>query len=133
MHGSLTSGGGAAGSTYRNIVLTNIGSHACTSGGFGGVSYVDSPQGQPIGAPAQRRGGHSMHLLVLRPGERIVAQLQETNSANYDPGTCRSARATGLRVFPPNQKASLFLRHGATACRNPKVKLLSIQPFHFAP
>ncbi|MDQ6934743.1 MAG: DUF4232 domain-containing protein [Actinomycetota bacterium] len=132
MHGSLTRGGGAAGSTYSDIVLTNIGGHACTSGGFAGVSYVDSPHGPSIGAPAERRDAHAMHLLVLRPGARIVAQLQETNSANYDPGTCRSARATGLRVFPPNQKASLFLHHGATACRNAKVKLLSIRPFHLA-
>jgi hypothetical protein len=127
---SLEGGDGAAGSTYYQLVLTNTGDQACTTGGFGGVSFVGGGDGTQIGAAAVREQKHRARTIVLQPGGKATATLQEAEAANYDESTCRPRPADGLRIYPPNNTESLFVKqHGAVGCENHKVQLLFLRPY----
>jgi hypothetical protein len=126
---SLTGGEGAAGSTYYSLRLTNISAKPCTTGGFGGVSLVAAPSGAPIGAPADRMNKNQVKRLTLRPGAHAGATLRVVDAANFPRSACRPVTAKGLRVYPPNETRSAFVAHPLTACRSPKVHLLSLSPF----
>jgi hypothetical protein len=130
LHLSLVPGGSAAGSSYVQLVLTNTGHRACRTGGFSGVSFVGHGNGTQVGAPAVRQQPGKAHTIVLHPGQKATATLQETDALNYPRTRCHPTAVDGLRVYPPNQTASLFVRQdGATGCANPKVQLLFIQPW----
>jgi hypothetical protein len=122
---SLERGDGAAGSVYWQLVMKNQSDHACTTGGFSGVSYVDKGDAQ-IGSPA-RWSGHK-ELIVLDPGAAASATLQETDAMNYPTGKCEPTPASGLRVYPPRQTDSIVLLHSSTACADAKVHLLTLSP-----
>lgn len=121
-------GGGAAGSVYRTLVLTNVSSTPCTSAaGFPGVSYVDDTSNEQIGAAAVRSGENSSPggVFVLEPGQSVVAELKETRAENYGE-RCEPHQATKLLVYPPEDLESLAIPHDVLACENPNVELLSI-------
>jgi Protein of unknown function (DUF4232) len=129
---SLSLGDGAAGSTYYSLRLTNRSQQPCRTGGFGGVSLVRTPTGAPIGAPADRMQQGAARPITLQPGARAEATLRETNAGNYPKSRCRPVPATGLRVYPPNDTRSAFVRHATTACRSGAVHLLSLAPYRQA-
>ncbi|MCC3267508.1 DUF4232 domain-containing protein [Arthrobacter gengyunqii] len=121
-------GGGAAGSVYRTLVLTNVSSEPCTSAaGFPGVSYVDDTSNDQIGAAAVRSGEDAAAggSFVLEPGQSVVAELKETRAENYGQ-ECEPHQATKLLVYPPEDLQSLEIPHEILACENPNVELLSI-------
>ncbi len=127
---SLGAGDGAAGSTYYQLVLTNTGAQPCRTGGFGGVSFVGGGNGTQIGAAAVRVQKRRARSFVLQPGDRATATLQESEAGNYDASTCHPTPADGVRVYPPNNTESLFVKQdGAVGCKNPKARLLFLQPY----
>lgn len=112
--GSLTQFGGAAGTTYTNIVLTNHSSVPCTIQGWPGVSFVGGGNGTQIGASAvlDRSSAHATQTVA--PGRAVYALLAITGS-NAD--QCDPKTADGLRVYPPGQRTSLFIAHSySEAC-----------------
>jgi Protein of unknown function (DUF4232) len=125
---SLGPGEGAAGSTYFPLRLTNVSPHPCRTGGFGGASLVGA-RGALLGAPADRVQKGKVRVLVLRPGGRAEATLQETNAENYSAAKCRPAPAKGFRVYPPNETRSAYLPHPTTACASSAVHLLTLTPY----
>jgi hypothetical protein len=126
----LLPGEGAAGSTYYTLRMTNASSVLpCRTRGFGGVSLVAAPHGRPIGAPADRTQPAKARLVVLQPGEHADATLREVNAENYPSGRCHPKRASGLRIYPPDETRSTFVAHGTTACRAEDVHLLSLTPY----
>jgi hypothetical protein len=127
---ALVGGQPAAGSVYSKLVMTNTSDHVCSTGGFAGVSYVGHGNGTQIGAPARRISAHQVQTLLLHPGASAVAALQEANARNYPPVRCGPTPADGLRVYPPNQTAAVYIRHPTLACSKNGVDLLSLAPFH---
>ena len=123
-----TIGGGAAGSVYRSLVLTNMSAAACTAApGFPGVSYIDAA-GEQIGAAAVRSDGAAAgDALVLEPGQSAVSELRETRAENYGE-ECVPHPATQLLVYPPEDLESVAIGHETVACENPNVELLSVGP-----
>lgn len=121
------SGGGAVGSVYMKLNLTNNGSEPCMLSGFPGVSFNAGAAGAPIGAPAVRDGSASVVDVVLAPGQTGSVALRYTHAGNY-PG-CAMANAAGLRIYPPEDTASLFLPQPTKACSNSDSKLPAIGPF----
>lgn len=114
---------GAAGSAYTPFIFTNAAMHPCTLTGFPGVSFVDSPTGDPIGAPADR--DTSKPTVTLGINEKASAMLRITVAGNYG-DKCQKVTAAGLRIYPPDNTDSLFFPWEDSACANTDVHLLEI-------
>ena len=122
-----STGGGAAGSIYEKLILTNSGSAPCILEGFAGVSLTADASGAPIGEPATRETTTPVTKIELAPGKAAWAELRYTQAGNY--GDCTKVAAAGYRVYPPNDTASLFIAEPHDACSNAGIKLLSITAF----
>ncbi|MFD4182470.1 DUF4232 domain-containing protein [Rhodococcus sp. NPDC058514] len=118
---------GAAGSTMIPLVFTNIGGRTCLLDGFPGVSYVAEERGPEVGAPATR-SGPGFGPVELTSNGKATAQVRAIQVANYPAEACEPTPVTGLRVFPPNAYASLFLPLPGTGCSkaSPEVNQLEV-------
>jgi uncharacterized cupredoxin-like copper-binding protein len=130
--GSLTAttdstGGGAAGSVYMQLIVTNSGTEPCLLKGFAGVSLTAGANGAPIGAPATRDDSTPVTAVLLAPGKAGAATLRYTQAGNYP--DCKRTAAAGFRVYPPNDTASLFVAQPRDACSNTGINLLTIGAF----
>lgn len=121
------SGGGAAGSVYMKLNLTNTGTAPCLLRGFPGVSLTAAAEGEPIGAPATRDETNPVVDVLLAPGQTGTAVLRYTQAGNYS--DCTPVAAAGYRVYPPEDTASLFLPQPINACSNANIALLSVGAF----
>ena len=121
------SGGGAAGSVYMKLNLTNKGTEPCLLKGFAGVSLVADATGAPIGAPATRDDSAAVVEVLLAPGQTGTAVLRYTQAGNYM--DCSPVDAAGYRVYPPEDTDSLFLPQPTKACSNAQITLLTIGAF----
>ena len=118
-----TPGGGAAGSAYRTLVLTNTSEAACSTGGFPGVSSLD-PTGGQVGAPAARTDAVPVPV-ILQPGQAAAAELRETQARNYGEA-CLLTETAALLVYPPEDTAALQVPHASVGCANEDITLLTI-------
>jgi len=130
--GSLTattdsSGGGAAGSIYMQLIVTNSGTEPCLLKGYAGVSLTAGADGEPIGAAATRDDSTPVTDVLLAPGKAGAATLRYTQASNYP--DCTRTPAAGFRVYPPDDTASLFLAQPLDACSNTEINLLTIGAF----
>lgn len=107
----------AAGTVAFPIVFTNAGSGPCVVEGFPGVSYATGPDSEPVGAPAARDGG-SAGPVRLAPGEQASSLVFAADVHNIPPDRCRPVAVPGLRIYPPDNTASVYLDRAATACGN---------------
>ncbi|MEV8438480.1 DUF4232 domain-containing protein [Actinosynnema sp. NPDC051121] len=98
---------GAAGTVYREVVFTNRGLRTCVLRGFPGVSYVDA-DGNQVGAAAVRVGERGPSL-TLPHGAAGIADVGFAQVDNFDPDACRKTPVWGIRVFPPDETAPLYL------------------------
>ncbi|MDA3650155.1 DUF4232 domain-containing protein [Saccharopolyspora indica] len=119
---------GATGGRYAPLIFTNISSHNCVIQGFPGVSYVGGDDGHQVGADAYRDGKKG-GAVNMAPGDKASAMIKFTTVENYDPAECRLEVAKGLRIYPPQETASLFIpfdyeQHG---CANAEKSQLSVQ------
>ncbi|WP_091254995.1 DUF4232 domain-containing protein [Arthrobacter sp. ok909] len=122
-----STGGGAAGSVYMKLIVTNSGTEPCLLKGYAGVSLTAGADGEPIGAAATRDDATPVTDVQLAPGQAGVATLRYTQAANY--GDCTRTPAAGFRVYPPEDTASLFLAQPLDACSNTEINLLTIGAF----
>ena len=122
-----STGGGAAGSVYMKLILTNSGTEPCLLKGFAGVSLTADANGAPIGAAAARDGSTPAADVLLAPGQAGAATLRYTQAANY-PG-CSRTTAAGFRIYPPEDTASLFIAQPRDACSDADTALLTIGVF----
>ena len=114
-------GGGTAGTTYRQAVLTNHSAHACTIGGFPGVSLVDADD-QQVGKPAEHTGP-SGATITLAPGQAAASAVGFPNPSNLQGGTCTET-SFNLKVYPPGQTSALQVALAAQACPGFSVQAL---------
>ena len=121
-----STGGGAAGSVYMQLLLTNSGSEPCVLLGFAGVSLTAGADGAPIGAAAARDTTPATEVL-LEPGQAGAATLRYTQARNYP--DCTVVPAAGFRIYPPEDTASLFIAQPRDACSNADINLLTIGAF----
>ena len=126
--GSIDStGGGAAGSVYMTLILTNSGTEPCLLKGFAGVSLTADANGAPLGAAAARDESTPAAEVLLEPGQAGAATLRYTQARNYP--DCTVVPAAGFRIYPPEETASLFLAQPRGACTNAGINLLTIGAF----
>jgi hypothetical protein len=115
LRGSLGTPQGAAGSVIQTLILTNVGTRTCELRGFPGVSYVAGSDGHQVG-PAAAMSGPRGGEVVLAPGKAAGAEMQLVNVANYDAAVCKPTPVLGLRVYPPDATASLYIERAGTGC-----------------
>ena len=124
----LSNAQGAAGSRLADITFTNTSSTQCTLKGFPGVSAVTNDDGTQLGPAAERESGQETTTVTLEPGHSARASLKMTNIGVLDPASCQPQAADGLRVYPPGETASAFIRvTGLEGCAG-DANYLSIQP-----
>lgn len=116
---------GYAGGVIVTLVFTNATGAACTLYGYPGVSLVSSAQTQ-IGLAA-KRSGTAVKLITLAPGATASASLQIVDALNFPSTTCDPVKAAYLRIYPPNQTASVLLTNTSQTCSKP-VQTLTINP-----
>jgi hypothetical protein len=115
-----------AGQYYSKLVFTNVSGTTCTLTGFPGVSYVKQG-GVQSGNAAVRTGGHVTTVTLHAHGGKASAVLHDANGiGGYDPSQCQLSSAEGLRVYPPNQKAALFIPWKHDHCAGASVHSLTI-------
>jgi hypothetical protein len=108
-------GGGAGAGMSQNHIglqLSNVGSSSCTLYGYPGVSWVAGADGHQVGAAAQRQSdnsGSAEQTVTLAPGAVASAPLDIVDAAVIPPSECKPVPVLGLRVYPPGEKAALFL------------------------
>ena len=112
-------GQGYAGGVYENIVFTNTSSASCTLYGYPGVSLVSGPPYAQIGLAAKRDTTAPVKLITLAPGAAANALLQIVDALNFPTATCAPAKATAIRVYPPNQTASVIIPSTSEGCAQP--------------
>lgn len=117
-----TMGNGAAGTTYYNLEFTNLSGHACKLVGYPGVSGIGL-SGRQLGSAASRDGAHAPATVTLASGTTVnmvgttaTVILAITDVANFPAASCHPVTAAGLRVFPPNQRASKLIPFPFRAC-----------------
>ena len=108
-------GGGAGAGMSQNHVglqLRNTGSSSCTVYGYPGVSWVAGADGHQVGAAAARQanvGGDAEQAVTLAPGAVASAPLDIVDAAVRTRSECKPVPVKGLRVYPPGEKAALFV------------------------
>jgi hypothetical protein len=129
---SFRARGAAAGSLFGVLRYRNVTTHACRTGGYGGLSFVGHHDGRQIGAAAVRAPGAPVRSFVLWPGQRAVSKVQIAQTANYDTSLCRPRRVDGFRVYVPDAYVSLFVPYQTRACSRKVIKEFSPQLSHQA-
>jgi hypothetical protein len=119
LHLSLGISQGYAGGVYVAIVFTNTSGATCTLYGYPGVSLVSAPPYTQLGLAAQRSSTTPVKLITLAPGATANALLQIVDALNFPTATCAPAKASYLRVYPPNQTAPVYLANASEACAQP--------------
>ncbi|WP_449374525.1 DUF4232 domain-containing protein [Arthrobacter psychrolactophilus] len=127
--GALDStGGGAAGSIFMSLVLSNSSGAACILDGYPGVSLVPAGSAVFVGAPAVRNAKlPSSGPITLAPGKSATATLRYTQADNYQ--DCQRVETGAVLVYPPSAKDSLEIPRELTACSNAEIPLLTIGAF----
>jgi len=111
------------------VQFTNIGSTSCVIQGFPGVSYVTGDNGQQVGAPADRDGAIEAPV-TLAPGQTAHAPIHMLNGIGAyapDDPVCQATPARGIRVFPPDDTAALFIPGNSTVCGNPSNHTMTVR------
>ncbi len=125
--GSLGAANGTAGTIYYPLGLRNTSTSTCYVQGYPGVSFVAGADGHQVGAPATR-GQEATARVVLAPGQVADATLGIHDASAFTQPPCDQTPVLGLRVYPPDQTAALFVPHRDTGCSNTAVATLLIGP-----
>lgn len=124
---SDTAGGGAAGSFYYTLELTNLSGSGCTLSGYPGVSAVNL-SGAQVGSAATRTPGGSPTTVALANGSSVKVTLRIVDVLNFPTSSCRPTTAAGLRVYPPGQTASKVVPFPFKACSRTGTVYLNVGP-----
>lgn len=128
---SLGPSDGAAGHFYQALRFTNKGGSSCAIVGFPGVSYVTGDKGTQVGAPAQRDGAKGGQI-TLKPGATASSVLTLTDVGVFDSSACKPTTIRGLRVYPPDERSSMFVARSGTGCAgsppSPQLRVQTVKP-----
>jgi hypothetical protein len=123
---TLGSGNAAAGTTFYEILFTNVSAATCTLYGFPGVSFTGETYAVQVGPAATRNPASKPALVTLAPGAVASAQISVVTAQNYSPAACGLTTASGILVYPPNLTASVGLPFNGFTCALKKSHVLSV-------
>jgi hypothetical protein len=120
-------GGGAAGSAYYRIELTNLSTSTCSLNGYPKVNAVDL-KGARIGAFASRETGQKATKVSLAPGQSASATLRIVDALNFPAEKCKVTTAAGLRIGMPGGSGNKIAPLAFETCVRLATKTLSVAP-----
>jgi hypothetical protein len=120
-------GGGAAGSVYYRIELTNLSTATCTLSGYAKVNAVDL-KGARIGAVATHETGKPAKTVTLAPGQSATATLRIVDALNFPADKCKATMAAGLRIGLPGGHGNKIAPLAFETCVRAASKTLSVAP-----
>ena len=128
---SLGRGDGTAGTVFVALRFTNVSKVSCVMVGWPGVSYVTGDSGAQVGAPAAREGAKGAQL-TLHPGQVASSVVGMTDVGVFDPAECKPTATRGLRVYPPDSTASMFVATSGRGCAgnptSPQLRVETVKP-----
>jgi hypothetical protein len=83
--------------------------------GHPGVSFVTGASGSEINDPAQWASG-PVATVAVAPGQAAHADLLLTQVANFPASACHPISAAGIRVYPPDETAAVFVASPQQVC-----------------
>jgi Protein of unknown function (DUF4232) len=110
---------GYAGGVYQTIDFTNTSGSPCTLTGYPGVSLVTGPSHQQLGLAAKRNTTTPAQVVTLAPGATANAVVQIVDALNFPSPSCQPAKATALKVYPPDQFTAVYLPDTSYGCGKP--------------
>jgi Protein of unknown function (DUF4232) len=116
---------GSAGTFTFQLELSNVSGHACTLFGFPGVSATGA-LGRQLGSAARRNHSHPARLVTLGRGATAHVELGVADVSNFPKSVCHPVTASGLRVFPPNDRRSESIPFTFRACQKRGPQYLSV-------
>ena len=103
----LKPGSPGAGQRYATVVLTDISTHSCTLGGYGGLALLGGP-GNGVPTDLRRVASPAPRTLTLSPGGSARSLLHWTViQAADEPATCEPTGVTVV-VTPPDRTTALL-------------------------
>jgi len=112
LHASSGGQNAGAGSIYTTLLLRNAGHTSSLVQGYPGISLVDR-RGRQIGRPAHRVAAPARPI-ILKPGRTASTVI---HSLNPGVGTTKCLGPSyALRVYPPDQRASLLVPARLSEC-----------------
>jgi Protein of unknown function (DUF4232) len=130
LQASLGQSGGAAGTFYHLVVLTNTSGSACTLYGYPGVSFVTGQGGSIIGAPAVRNPLIPDTLVTLPSGGTASALLGVTDTGMLTASACRPGNADWLQIYPPGDLGAVFVQLSSGVCTRPGERYMTVTAVH---
>jgi Protein of unknown function (DUF4232) len=128
---SLGPSDGAAGHVFQALRFTNVSKVSCVIVGFPGVSYVTGDSGTQVGAPAARDGAKGAQI-TLKSGQVASAVISMTDIGVFDTATCKPTTTRGLRIYPPDSTASMYVAQTGRGCAgnppSPQLRVQTIKP-----
>jgi hypothetical protein len=116
-------GSATAGTEHFPVDFTNVSGSSCNLFGYPGVSFVTGPGGSQVGAAAARQPVNPPTAVVLAPGATAYATLSVVDPGVYSPSACHQVTAHWVRVYPPNQTASVTVGFTAAVCQSLPARL----------
>lgn len=90
--------------------------------------------GVQVGAAALREPDAAGRTEPLLAGGSTTFSVRIANAADYPQQVCGPTPTRGLRIYPPGDKAALFLpRSGITGCTGKSANLLTVGPVGYDP
>lgn len=113
---SLTQGSssGAAGTIYKNAVITNTGTSTCTVTGYPGV-FMQDGSGTQVGSGAAANSLYPATTVTLAPGAKAHTVVAFPQQPNFPPGTC-SPIGSSMKLYAPGVATALVAPWSDYSC-----------------
>lgn len=121
---SQGSSSGAAGTIYKNAVITNTGDAACTITGYPGT-FMQNADGIQLGSGAAANSLYSPTKVALAPGAKAHTVVAFPQQPNFPPNTC-SAIGSSMKMYVPGLETALVTPWSDYNC--PGFSATAIQP-----
>lgn len=111
---SQGSSSGAAGTIYKNAVITNTGSNSCHITGYPGV-FMQDGSGTQVGSGAAANSLYAATTVTLAPGGKAHTVVAYPQEPNFPPGTC-SAIGSSMKLYVPGMPTPLVAPWSDYSC-----------------
>lgn len=121
---SQGSSSGAAGTIYKNAVITNTGSSTCHLTGYPGV-FMQDGSGTQVGRGAAANSLYPAVTVTLAPGAKAHTVVAFPQQPNFPAGTC-SAIGSSMKLYAPGLATPLVAPWSDYSC--PGFSATTMQP-----